>query len=41
MPAKKILLAAATQVSEPLTEEDLQKLVAPGLGTAALPVLDS
>lgn len=41
MPAKKIPLAAATRVSEPLTEEDLQKLVAPGLGTAARPVLDS
>ena len=40
MAPKRIPLAAATKVTEPLSSADLKKLVAPGLGSAARPVLD-
>ena len=40
MPPKKFSLSAALKVTEPLSEEDLLKLVVPGLGSAARPILD-
>lgn len=40
MPPKKIPLSAATRVVEPLTSDDMLKLVVPGLGSAARPALD-
>ena len=40
MAPKKIPLSAAIKVTEPLSEEDLLKLVVPGLGSAARPTLD-
>ena len=40
MPPKKFSLSAALKVTEPLSEEDLLKLVVRGLGSAARPILD-
>ena len=40
MPPKRIPLSAATRVVEPLTSDDMLKLVVPGLGSAARPALD-